>query len=325
MMNLTNQLSIHNLDLSKGICLSIGVFDGLHLGHQHLFKRLIEVAQGKGYSSGIITFKTHPQSVLFPHKSVLQLTTLEKRTKLLKELGIDYVFPINFDLALSRMSAQGFLQVIQKNMNLKILVVGSNFALGRGRHGTVDVLKQLGGDLGFELDIVDPKTIGGLNVSSTTIRKMLVEGNVEDANLLLGRYYSIEGEVVQGDGIGNKLGFPTANILTPQEFVIPSDGIYASLSRFDGKTFGSVTSVGNRPTFAILESERLVETYIMGLDKQLYGKIVETFFIEYIRKQKLFSSTNDLIARMKIDSEIASEIIGKNCDLAYMGTGVATQ
>jgi riboflavin kinase/FMN adenylyltransferase len=323
-MSSTNQLLPNIQDKELKFCLSIGVFDGLHLGHQHLLRKLLKVADNGKCAPGVITFKNHPQTVLYPHKAVPQLTTLDKRIKLLHELGIHYVFPIDFNLAISRMSAHDFLETICEQINLRSLVVGSDFALGRDRQGTAEVLQQLGAELGFAVDIVGQKTTADSDISSSNIRSLLKKGNLYQANALLGRYYSTESEVVRGDGVGTTLGYPTANMSIQQNCLVPMDGIYATVSLLDGIEHQSITSIGERPTFEFADRKHIIETYVIDFNENLYGKVVETFFVEWMRQQEAFSTKDELVAQMRVDSQIAKTILQKNYQSEFAGSGVIT-
>ena len=320
-MSSSRQLLLNVQGKEEEFCLSVGVFDGLHLGHQYLLGKLLELSDNKGYIPGVITFRHHPQTVLYPQKAVPQLTTLEKRTSLLREFGINYVFPIDFNLAIARMSAHAFIEAICEQINLKSLVIGSDFALGRDRQGTTRVLQQLGVDLGFAVDVVGQKTAQDSNISSSNIRNLLKKGNLNQANSLLGRYYSIEGKVERGEGVGARLGYPTANMSIPDNCLVPMDGIYATVSILDGNRYYSITSIGERPTFEFADRKHVIETYIMDFNKNLYGKEIEIFFVEWIRCQEAFVNEDALIAQMKVDSQTAMTILQKNYHPEFVEEG----
>ena len=321
-MSSSRQLLLNVQDKKEEFCLSVGVFDGLHLGHQYLLGKLLELSDNKGYIPGVITFRHHPQTVLYPQKAVPQLTTLEKRTSLLREFGINYVFPIDFNLAIARMSAHDFIEAICEQINLKSLVIGSDFALGRDRQGTTRVLQQLGVDLGFAVDVVGQKTAQDSNISSSNIRNLLKKGNLNQANSLLGRYYSIEGKVERGEGVGARLGYPTANMSIPDNCLVPMDGIYATVSILDGNRYYSITSIGERPTFEFADRKHVIETYIMDFNKNLYGKVIEIFFVEWMRCQEAFVNEDALIAQMQVDSQTVMTILQKNYHPEFVGRGV---
>ena len=321
-MSSSRQLLLNVQGKEEEFCLSVGVFDGLHLGHQYLLGKLLQVADNKGYTPGVITFKHHPQTVLYPQKAVPQLTTVEKRTSLLREFGINYVFPIDFNLAIASMSAHDFLEAICEQINLKSLVIGSDFALGRDRQGTARVLQQLGIELGFTVDVVGQKTAQDSNISSSNIRNLLKKGNLFQANSLLGRYYSIEGKVVRGEGVGATLGYPTANMLISDNCLVPMDGIYATVSIVDGNRYHSITSIGEKPTFEFVDRKHVIETYIMDFSENLYGKVIETFFVEWVRCQQAFVNEDALIAQMKLDEYTAMKILQKNYHPEFFGRGV---
>ena len=185
-------------------------------------------------------------------------------------------------------------------------------------------MQQLGVELGFAVDIVGQKTDADANISSSNIRSLLKKGNLYQANALLGRYYSTESEVVRGDGVGTTLGYPTANMSIQQNCLVPMDGIYATVSLLDGIEHQSITSIGERPTFEFADRKHIIETYVIDFNENLYGKVVETFFVEWMRQQEAFSTKDELVAQMRVDSQIARTILQKNYQSEFARSGVIT-
>ena len=292
-----------------GSAITIGVFDGLHLGHMQLIRTLKDVS--KEIQSIVITFSKHPLSVLDSSFAPKYLCSVEDRLSMLKETGVDAVIPLDFDEEIAALEAEAFVQLLCKNLNLKILVVGPGFALGHKREGTVPALKILGEKYGFSVKNVTPLTEHSSLITSTSIREALKDGSVQRAADLLGRNFTLKGKVVKGEGLGHTLGFPTANLLSENNIVIPNDGIYATWSQFnDGisvKKIKSATSIGVRPTFG--EGHRTVESYILDYEGDLYGKSMTLEFVKKIRDEIQFESVDLLTDQMHMDVRDARKIL----------------
>lgn len=287
---------------------TIGVFDGVHLGHQHLLKRLREEARRQGCPSVVVTFRNHPRMVLRPETKLSYLMAPEDRLRLLKAQGVDVVAPITFDLDLSRLSARAFVALLKETLLLQALVTGPDFALGHQREGTTPVLEALGRELGFSVHQVSPLVVQGLTVSSTAIRQALAQGDVAKVSFMLGRDYALEGVVGRGEGRGRRLGFPTANLQVEPSRALPADGIYATWACVNGVAHKSATSIGVRPTFDL--SQRLVETHVIDFHADLYGQTVTVEFVARLRGQEKFASVDALIA------QIAQDVAGARLALA---------
>ena len=278
--------------------LTIGVFDGVHRGHRHLLDRLIQRSQ-PGCRSAVVTFSNHPAAVLRPGHPVSFLTTPEEKIGLLRRHGIDLVIPLEFTPELSQVSADEFARLLVNSLRMKGLVVGPDFAFGRGRQGNEAYLKEVGRDLGFWVETVDPLLLDGAPVRSRRVREAVSAGDVELGNRLLGRKFQLSGEVVRGDGRGRELGFPTANVHVPREMLLPDDAIYATWAVVGGRRLPSATSIGIRPTFGL--TERLVEVYIMDFAEDLYGQTIGVEFVERLRGQEKFSGIDALIHQVNQD------------------------
>tara|TARA_B100000929_G_scaffold290029_1_gene282320 strand:- start:373 stop:1305 length:933 start_codon:yes stop_codon:yes gene_type:complete len=296
-MGLSQELNIKK-DLRDSF-ITIGVFDGVHLGHRHLAKKLIESAMKNGKSSGIITFKNHPATVINPRFQPSFLTSFETKLDLLKNTGVDFVSAITFDHKVADLTAENFLSLLKNRLGMKGLVVGPDFQMGKNREADTNRLATLGSKLGFELEVVDVQTKGGDQVRSTMIRSLISDGDVKNASVMLGRKFSLEGSVITGMKRGKSLGFPTANLKANEDIAIPSNGIYATVATIKGVRYPAATSVGTNPTFP--GKEQTIETYILDFDKNIYGQSLSISFYEKLRNELTFDSVDNLIEQMKSD------------------------
>jgi len=289
-MGLSQELNIKK-DLRDSF-ITIGVFDGVHLGHRHLAKKLIESAMKNGKSSGIVTFKNHPAAVINPGFQPNFLTSFETKLDLLKDTGVDFVSAIKFDQDVADLTAKDFLRLLKNKLGMQGLVVGPDEA------DTVR-LATLGSELGFDLEVVDVQKKGRNQVRSTMIRSLISNGDVKNASVMLGRKFSLEGSVIKGMQRGKSLGFPTANLKTNKDLAMPSNGIYATVATIAGIRYPAATSVGTNPTFG--GKEQTVETYILDFDKNIYGQSLSVSFYEKLRNEITFNSLDNLIAQVKSD------------------------
>jgi riboflavin kinase/FMN adenylyltransferase len=289
--------------------LTIGVFDGVHLGHRHLISRLTRRATEGNFLSGVVTFNSNPKAVLSPKTKLARLTTLEGRVALLKNLGVDLVVPLTFTKEVAALSAREFVLYLKRYLKMRGLVIGPNFALGRGREGNVAALQSLGQELGFTVEVVRPLAVENTLVSSTAVRTALAHGDMKTATKLLGRYFSLSGPVAGGFARGHVLGFPTANLQLEPEQAIPEDGVYATLAHIGDKVYQSVTNIGVRPTFG--KSDRTVEVHILDFEADLYGWELTIELVERLRAEMKFASPGELAAQIKQDVEQARSILEK--------------
>lgn len=303
--------SIHEKDSrsedDRDAMLTIGVFDGVHRGHQHLIRRLVDEAAGTRRQSGVITFRNHPDSVLHPGFKPQYVTSLDDRIRLIRGLGVDFVSPITFDAPLSRRSAREFVTCLQREHRMRGLVVGPDFAMGHRREGDVRTLAVLGKELGFSLDVVDGLVDQNGPVRSTTIRKTLVQGDVSRVASLLGRNYSLAGPVVRGAGRGSTLGFPTANLAEPVGMAIPCDGIYAAWAHIGNTRSMAAISIGTRPTFD--ETGRLIEAFLLDFEGDLYGQELRLEFVQHLRDQEKFDTVEALQDQIDRDVEQTTAVL----------------
>ena len=292
---------------SGDTALTIGIFDGVHLGHQKLLQSLKALALKEGLLSAVLTFRNHPRLVLRPGVKLQCLTTLEDRVSRLKELGLGPVIVVDFTTELSILKAREFVELLSGHLRMKGLVVGPDFALGHQREGDVPTLKGLGEELGFRVEPVELAVLGDSVVRSSTIRARVSEGEVENASRMLGRWYSLTGHVVEGDRRGRELGFPTANLALDPNLVIPRDGIYATWAIVEGRRHQAATSIGVRPTFGT--GQRTVEAFILDFEGDLYGKPLTLEFPSRLREERAFDTVEELVDQMEVDVEQARAVL----------------
>jgi riboflavin kinase/FMN adenylyltransferase len=295
------------LSVKKDTLLTIGVFDGVHLGHKYLIAQLKEHARQQNLLSGVITFRQHPQEVLSPQSKLPFLTDLSQRADLLKNEGIEAIITLSFTRELAQISARQFLSLLKEYMRMRGLVIGYDFALGRNKEGNTDALRALGQEMGFSVIVVPPIIIDGEVVSSTAIRNALAEGNMKRVQNLIERPFSLHGSVIPGAGRGMELGFPTANLDIDPEQALPAEGVYATWTYIDDKAYQSVTNIGYRPTFG--DSERTVEVYLLDYHSDLYEHELKIDIIERLRGEKKFDTVEELKKQITKDVEQGRTIL----------------
>jgi riboflavin kinase/FMN adenylyltransferase len=281
---------------------TIGVFDGVHRGHQHLVNTLADHARREGLATIALTFNPHPRAVIRPGTAITYLTSFEERVELLQALGLDAVGVLAFTSELAQLTAEDFLALLVEELQMKLLVVGPDFALGRGRAGTVDIIREIGREQGFRLEVAPMLEESDEKVGSSTIRQALAEGDVARVARLLGRPFSLRGPVVVGDQRGRTLGFPTANIAIGLDRALPAYGIYVTRAYVREGTHESCTSIGVRPTFDV-EPRPTVETFILDFDADIYGQEMRIDLLERLRGEEKFESAEALVAQMHADIE----------------------
>ena len=293
----------------KESLLTIGVFDGVHLGHQHLLAHLRDEAQRMGCLSGVITFKSHPEAVLSTKNKLLWLNDLETRINLLRGLGIDLVVALPFSSELAQLTARRFTQLLKDYLKMRGLIIGPDFALGRNREGDTENLRLLGKEIGFSVEAIPAVVIDGQVVSSSAIRQALAQGDMSRVEKLFGRYFSLSGQVVSGDGRGRALGFPTANLEVKSEQALPSDGVYVTIAHVGNKLIPAVTNIGLRPTFEV--SKRVVETYLLDCKAELLGQRFTIDLVDKLRDEKRFDSAEKLKSQIVRDVGQARQILSE--------------
>ncbi len=284
-----------------------GTFDGVHVGHQKIIKRLKEIAHKEIGETVLLTFFPHPRMVLFPENDELKLlTTEEEKISLLKFYGVDHLIIHPFTKEFSRLSSAEFVRNILVNkIGTQKLVIGYNHHFGRNREGTFEHLKEFGPIYGFDVEEIPAQDIDSINVSSTKIRHAIITGDIKTANLYLGHSYSLSGHVITGNKIGRTIGFPTANILIKQNYkMIPLDGVYAVDVFLKGEKYAGMLNIGNRPTIGT--NEKTIEVNIFEFDQDIYNQEIVVSFKDRIRDEIKFKDLNALIDQLKKDKIIAS-------------------
>jgi riboflavin kinase/FMN adenylyltransferase len=291
----------------QDMLLTIGVFDGVHLGHRYLISQLKELARKQGLASGVVTFRQHPQEVLSPQTKLPFLTEIAQRTKLLKDEGVEVIIPLSFTHELAQLSPRQFLGLLEKHLRMRGLVIGPDFALGQNREGNTTALRQLGQEMGFSVTVVPPLIRNGEVVSSTAIRKALAEGDMKRVQNLVGRPFRLHGRVTTGARRGTELGFPTANLDTSPQQALPAEGVYVSQAHIDGQAYPAMTNIGQRPTFG--GGERLVEVYLLDYHGDLYGQELAVDIIERLRDEKKFDTPEELKKQIAEDVKQGKAIL----------------
>ena len=288
---------------------SLGKFDGIHLGHQLLLNKILE-QKSKGYQAVMFTFMFHPNN-LFSDKEIDTIYTEEEKRYLLEQSGLDVLVSYPFTEETASMEPEDFIKdVLINKLDARMIVVGSDFRFGHKRRGNVALLQSMSGTYGYELVVFDKMKLEDQVISSTYIRNELLEGHIEKANSMLGRPFSIIGEVQHGRKIGRTLGFPTTNLIPAEHKLLPPNGVYASITIINGKKYPGVTNIGFNPTVGITPEPR-VETYIIDFDSDLYGTTIEVCLYSLERREVKFHSLDELKAQMQKDITFGREYYAK--------------
>ncbi len=290
---------------ARGSAVTIGAYDGVHVGHRHLISVLRSMAAERDLDTVVVTFDRHPATVVRPESAPLLLTDLDQKIELLGATGVDRTVVVPFDEVRANESAEDFVtEVLVGALGARLVAVGEDFHFGHGRKGNVALLADMGARHGF--DVVGlglEQDRAGEAVSSTRIRRLLAAGDVAGASRLLGRHHQVRGVVVHGDGRGGpELGFPTANVDVPTTVVLPGEGIYACwYERPDGTVHGAAASLGHRPTFHARSDAPLLEAFLLDFDGDLYGEQARVSFVDRLRDEQRFPAVDELIAQMSRD------------------------
>lgn len=285
----------------RNVCLAIGFFDGVHLGHQEILKRTLADARQQDAAALAITFDRHPTSVVAPHRVPPLIYSLPQKIRAIESLGIDWLLLLRFDEAFSRQTGEEFIRNLARDLGrIRTICVGANFGFGQHRSGNVGLLQQLGGKMGFSVHGMDAVTLDGKPVSSTRVREAIQSGRIDDAGKLLGRPYSISGTVIRGDKVGRQLGFPTAN-LDVSGLALPPKGVYVADALFDGRVLPAVLNIGIRPTLRDGDTTVRVEVHLLDYEGDLYDKELEVVFKRKLRSEQKFGSIPELRAQITRD------------------------
>lgn len=285
---------------------ALGNFDGVHLGHQVIIKKAVNDAKYENLKSGVFTFSNHPRNLTKKENVVKNILYMEEKMSLIESLGVDYVFNIAFDEEIMNMSPVDFIEnLLLKNMNAREVMCGFNYRFGYRAEGDINLLIREGMKKEFGVHVAEPFKIDGRVVSSSLIREEISKGNMQECEKLLGRKYTVKGEVVIGNKIGRTIGFPTCNINIDKDMVSPANGVYITRCQYDGVYYPSITNVGQKPTIG--EYERNIETHIFKFDKQLYGNHIKVEFIDKLREEMKFNSLEELKEQIDRDYKKAYE------------------
>ena len=303
---------LKDIERDEKTVITLGTFDGLHLGHQQIVETLIKKSTQVNARNFLITFDPHPRKVVPGRNDVKLLSTLEEKISVLEKLGLENLFIVKFTNEFSKQTPEQFVEKYFVNgIGLHEIVIGYDHHFGKGRGGDFELLRKLGEKFNYSVTVVPEYMMDGETISSTKIRNALLEGDILRANKFLGRFYSFKGKVVKGDGRGKDLGFPTANLtIEDEDKLIPAKGIYAAQCVTENEKYYGLLSLGNRPTFHE-HGEIIPEFYIFDFDKNIYGNSLEVNLVERIRDEEKFNSVEELISQMKKDEETGKEILSK--------------
>jgi len=295
-------------DTISGSCVTIGNFDGVHLGHQRLIGRTCAKARKRGLISAVVTFDPHPMTVLMGQKTPPFITSTRQRLKFIEQQGPNVALVLEFTKQMAALEPEEFVtRYLVEGLSMRELVVGYDYAMGKGRKGNFDLLSAMGQHMGFGVERLAPVIVGGAVVSSTRIRDLIQSGNVWDARPLLGRFFEVEGEVVDGMKRGaSKLGFPTAN-LRLSGTLLPKPGVYAVWAEVEGETFQAVANVGVNPTFG--DTGLTLEAHILDFNRNIYGQRICLQFVQRLRSERKFESIEALKARIADDVRLGRVIL----------------
>ena len=285
--------NLAEINAMEPTALALGNFDGVHLGHQALIGAMVEKAHEKGIKAAVFTFSNHPRNLLPGRTPVLNITMEGQKSQIIESLGVDYLFNIEFTEEIMTMEPESFIrELLVGRLNAKDVFCGFNYNYGFKAKGNTQLLKKMGAELGFDVWEMPPFYIEDDVVSSSLIRTLIASGQVEKCETYLGRNYAIDGEVVVGNRLGRKLGFPTSNLVISPNMVTPPNGVYVTYCTYNGHRYPSVTNVGHKPTIG--EYEKNVETHIFNFDKELYGKHISVEFLEKTRDEVKFDNIEEL-------------------------------
>jgi len=287
-------------EIIKSSVVALGNFDGVHKGHQELIKTAVELARQKNISSVVFTFANHPLNVLKGETVVKNIMDLNEKARVMEDLGVDYMVNIQFNNTIMKSEPEFFVKrFLLKNLNMKHAVCGFNYTFGYKAMGNSNMLTKLGEELGFGVTVIPELQISGQTVSSTRIRKLISEGKMKEYLDCTGRFYIIEGKVVEGEKNGRKMGFPTANLSLSDEYALPLNGVYVTKTYVNNIEFKSVTNVGVKPTIGAFKKN--AETHIFGYEGDLYGQDLKVEFIDMLRPEKKFDNMEDLASQITKD------------------------
>ena len=302
---------IDDYSSKKKSIITIGTFDGIHVGHEKVIRTLVKESLSKNLLANILTFFPHPRMVLNKDSEIKLIDTLKEKEKKLKNLGVNTLIIHPFTKEFSRMSSIEFTRdILIKKLNVYKIILGYDHRFGKNRESSVEDLIQLGIAYNFKVEVIDAKKINSINISSTKIRKAIQTGDVDKANLYLGKYFEINGNVVKGKGIGKKIGFPTANIIIKENYkLIPNKGVYLIKAKIKNRSYYGMMNIGNRPT--LNGKNETLEVNIFNFNENIYGKSLSIFFLNKIRNEIKFDSIEKLSNQLQKDKDYCKVLINK--------------
>ena len=303
--------SIDEYNESKNSVVTIGTFDGIHKGHQKIFNKLITASKQRDLSSVVLTFFPHPRVILNKYNDIKMIDTLDEKIDHLEKIGIDHLVIHPFDKKFSLLSADQFIkEYLVEKLKLKHIIIGYDHRFGKGREASVTELKEYSREFNFVVDEIDAQEIEKIAISSTKIRNSINEGDLKTTKTYLGRFFSLTGKVVKGDGLGKQINYPTANISIEENYkIIPKDGVYYIKTTIDNKLYNGMMNIGHRPTIGT--KEKSIEVNLFSFDKDIYDKVISVDVVEKIREEKKFSSIEALKTQLAKDEEHCLKLINK--------------
>lgn len=300
-----------NFRIEKPSILTIGTFDGVHLGHQKILSKLVDLKQKSGLTTAVLTFSPHPRKVLFPQQEDLKLITLvDEKLELLKKFSTDVAVVYPFNINFSKLNKEDYIKtILVKQLNVKHLVIGYDHKFGKNREGDIHTLKQFSQKYNFTVEEISAKDIDTINVSSSKIRHAINNGNIELATDYLGYHFLMNAKVIKGKQLGNTIGYPTANLkLDDEDKLIPKNGVYFVKAVFDEVSYFGMMNIGTNPTITNDLSKKL-EVNIFNFNQSIYDKRIKIIFVKRIRDEKKFNTLNELIQQLHLDKQTCLELI----------------
>tara|TARA_B100001057_G_scaffold276596_1_gene276870 strand:- start:10210 stop:11136 length:927 start_codon:yes stop_codon:yes gene_type:complete len=303
--------SIDEYNESKSSVVTIGTFDGVHIGHQKVFNKVINASKQSNLSSVVLTFFPHPRIILNKYNDIKMIDTLDEKIVHLEKIGIDHLVIHPFDKKFSLLSADQYIKdYLVEKLKLKHIIIGYNHRFGKGREASITDLKKYSSEFNFVVDEIDAQEIEKIAISSTKIRNSINIGDLETTRVYLGRFFSLTGKVVKGDGLGKQIDYPTANIKIEENYkIIPKDGVYYIKTTIDNKLYNGMMNIGHRPTIG--SKEKSIEVNLFKFNRDIYDKIIKVDVIEKIRDEKKFSSIEALKAQLAKDEGHCLKLINK--------------
>jgi len=299
-----------NLKSARGGVYALGNFDGVHLGHKEIISKVIDISNSKNIPSGVLIFDPHPRNFFNPKLDDFILSDINTRSYLLEKTKLDFLGILKFDDFMSNLSPREFVEKIIKNrVGVSHLIVGYNFRFGKNREGDVEVLSKICSEFNIDLTIIKQVKNMELTISSSKIREAIEELDFEKVKRIIGDYWKIVGEVIEGDKRGRQIGFPTANIMM-NNLIKPDFGVYAVIVNFNNKTFNGIANFGVRPTFDETKSLPILEVHLFNFSDNLYGKEIVISFVDFIRKEKKFNGLESLKSQIQLDINVAKDLLG---------------